>query len=87
MRNVVTPSEWTADFRTIDWVSTPGAPVRTRATFVIGTAAPERSRHSSVKPTGRGGAGQPTPGSSPEGQPDARCRPRACNPVSLGSPS
>jgi len=35
VRNVVTPAGWTADFRVVDVVTTPGAPVRTRASFVI----------------------------------------------------
>ena len=40
IRNLVTPSAWTADFRTVDYVSAPGAPVRTRGTFVIEEGRP-----------------------------------------------
>ncbi|MBA2497229.1 MAG: alkaline phosphatase D family protein [Acidimicrobiia bacterium] len=40
IRNVVTPTEWTADFRIVDQVTTPGAPVQTRATFVIEDGVP-----------------------------------------------
>jgi alkaline phosphatase D len=40
VRNVVTPDDWTADFRVVDVVTTPGAPVRTRATFVIEEGVP-----------------------------------------------
>ncbi|KDN22100.1 alkaline phosphatase D family protein [Amycolatopsis rifamycinica] len=35
VRNVVTRTEWTADYRVVDYVSRPGAPVTTRASFVI----------------------------------------------------
>ena len=34
VRNIITPSEWTADYRIVDVVTTPGAPASTRATFV-----------------------------------------------------
>ncbi|WP_433555836.1 alkaline phosphatase D family protein [Pseudonocardia xinjiangensis] len=40
VRSVVTPTEWTADFRTVDYVSRPGAPVGTRASFVIEDGRP-----------------------------------------------
>lgn len=40
VRNVVTASEWTADFRVVDAVRTPGSPVRTRATYVIEDGVP-----------------------------------------------
>jgi len=40
VRNTVTPTGWTADFRVVDFVTTPGAPVRTRATFVIEEGTP-----------------------------------------------
>jgi alkaline phosphatase D len=40
VRNVVTPAGWTADFRTVDYVSRPGAPVRTRASFRIENGRP-----------------------------------------------
>ncbi|NIH87748.1 alkaline phosphatase D family protein [Amycolatopsis granulosa] len=35
VRNTITPAAWTADYRVVDYVSRPGAPVRTRASFVI----------------------------------------------------
>ncbi|WP_150239920.1 alkaline phosphatase D family protein [Nocardiopsis quinghaiensis] len=35
VRNVVTPTEWRADYRTVDYVSEPGAPISDRARFVI----------------------------------------------------
>ncbi len=40
VRNTVTASGWTADFRVVDRVTTPGAPVRTRATFVVEDGRP-----------------------------------------------
>ncbi|WP_458117204.1 alkaline phosphatase D family protein [Arthrobacter sp. D2-10] len=40
VRNTITPSEWTADFRVVDYVTRPGAPVRTRASFVIEEGKP-----------------------------------------------
>ena len=40
VRNVVTPTAWTADFRVVDAVRTPDAPVRTRATFVVEDGRP-----------------------------------------------
>lgn len=40
VRNVVTPDDWTADYRVVDVVTTPGAAVRTRASFVIENGAP-----------------------------------------------
>lgn len=40
VRNTITPSEWTADFRTVDFVTRPGAPVRTRASFVVEEGKP-----------------------------------------------
>jgi len=40
VRNVVTPTEWTADFRVVDFVTRPGAPVRTRATYLIEEGRP-----------------------------------------------
>ena len=40
VRNVITPSQWTADFRVVDFVTAPGAPVRTRASFVIEDGRP-----------------------------------------------
>ncbi|MET9711123.1 alkaline phosphatase D family protein [Nocardiopsis alba] len=35
VRNTVTPTEWTADYRVVDKVSSPGAPITDRARFVI----------------------------------------------------
>lgn len=44
VRNVVTPAGWTTDFRVVDRVTVPGAPVRTRATFVIEDGIPGAQR-------------------------------------------
>ena len=35
VRATVTPSLWTADFRIVPYVSRPGAPIETKATFVV----------------------------------------------------
>jgi alkaline phosphatase D len=35
VRNTVTPDTWTVDYRIVDVVRTPGAPVSTRASFVV----------------------------------------------------
>ena len=40
VRNTVTATAWTADFRVVDRITTPGAPVRTRATFVVEDGRP-----------------------------------------------
>jgi alkaline phosphatase D len=40
VRNVITHGEWTADYRIVDTVTAPGAPVRTRASFVIEDGRP-----------------------------------------------
>lgn len=40
VRNVVTPTEWTADFRTLDYVAEPGSPIGDRAQFVIDAGTP-----------------------------------------------
>ncbi|SFB52928.1 alkaline phosphatase D [Amycolatopsis marina] len=40
VRNIVTPTEWTADFRIVDYVTRTGAPIRNRATFVIENGRP-----------------------------------------------
>ncbi|THA24426.1 alkaline phosphatase [Streptomyces sp. RKND-216] len=40
VRNTVTPSEWTAENRVVDYVSRPGAPVRTRARWVVENGRP-----------------------------------------------
>ncbi|MGZ4505524.1 MAG: alkaline phosphatase D family protein [Nocardioidaceae bacterium] len=44
VRNVVTRDAWTADFRVVDHVSRRGAPVRTRATFVVEDGRPGGQR-------------------------------------------
>ncbi len=41
IRNVITPSTWTADYRVVEFVTTPGAPVTTRTSFVIEDGQPE----------------------------------------------
>ncbi|KOX15695.1 alkaline phosphatase [Nocardiopsis sp. NRRL B-16309] len=40
VRNVVTPTEWTADYRVVDYVSEPGAPIGDLARFVIDEGVP-----------------------------------------------
>ncbi|GAA0463279.1 hypothetical protein Ade02nite_30000 [Paractinoplanes deccanensis] len=40
VRTTITPDSMTADFRVVPYVTTPGAPVHTRATFVIEDRAP-----------------------------------------------
>ena len=40
VRNTVTPTEWTADYRVVDRVSEPDAPIRDRARFVIESGEP-----------------------------------------------
>ncbi|QVJ00054.1 alkaline phosphatase D family protein [Nocardiopsis eucommiae] len=40
VRNTVTPTEWTADYRVVDYVSRPGSPIRDRARFVIENGRP-----------------------------------------------
>jgi alkaline phosphatase D len=35
VRCTLTPQRWTADYRIVPYVSRPGAPIETRATFVI----------------------------------------------------
>lgn len=40
VRNTVTPADWTADFRVVDYVTRPGAPVRTRASYTIENGRP-----------------------------------------------
>lgn len=45
VRNVVTATDWTADFRVVDVITTPGgSPVRTRASFVIEEGVPGAQR-------------------------------------------
>ena len=40
VRNTITPEAWTTDFRAVEYVSRPGAPARTLATFVIEDGRP-----------------------------------------------
>jgi alkaline phosphatase D len=40
VRNIVTPTEWTAENRVVDYVSRPGAPVYTRAKWVVENGRP-----------------------------------------------
>ncbi|WP_017555816.1 alkaline phosphatase D family protein [Nocardiopsis baichengensis] len=40
VRNTVTPTEWTADYRVVDRVSEPGAPIRDLARYVIEDGRP-----------------------------------------------
>ncbi|CAL9355526.1 Alkaline phosphatase D [Nocardiopsis dassonvillei] len=40
VRNTVTPTEWTVDYRTVDRVSVPGAPITDRARFTIADGTP-----------------------------------------------
>lgn len=40
MRHMLTPRSWTADFRTVERVSQPGAPVATRQRFVVEAGSP-----------------------------------------------
>jgi alkaline phosphatase D len=40
VRCTVTPKDWTTDFRTVDYVEKPGAPVTTRAAFVVEVGQP-----------------------------------------------
>jgi alkaline phosphatase D len=35
VRCAVTPSRWTADYRVVEYVTRPGAPIETKATFVV----------------------------------------------------
>jgi alkaline phosphatase D len=44
VRNTVTPGDWTADYRVVPYVERPGAPVETRASFVIEAASPGAHR-------------------------------------------
>ena len=45
VRCAVTPAAWTSDYRVVEYVSRPGAPIRTRASFVVeaGRAGVERA--------------------------------------------
>ena len=40
VRNTVTPTEWTAVYRTLDYVSEPGSPIHDRARFTIEAGTP-----------------------------------------------
>jgi PhoD-like phosphatase/Peptidase A4 family len=40
VRNVVTPDTWTVDYRIVDFVRTQGAPITTRASYVIENGVP-----------------------------------------------
>jgi len=44
VRCEVTPDQWRTDFRTVEYVSRPGAPCRTRASFVVSTGRPGAER-------------------------------------------
>jgi alkaline phosphatase D len=39
-RHIVTPKQWTADFRMVERVTTQGAPIMTRKSFVIEAGRP-----------------------------------------------
>jgi alkaline phosphatase D len=39
-RHVVTPQRWQADYRVVERVTTPGAPVVTRKSFVVEAGRP-----------------------------------------------
>jgi len=41
VRCEVTPQRWRADYRTVEYVSRPGAPLHTRASFVVEAGQPE----------------------------------------------
>jgi alkaline phosphatase D len=38
--NTITPARWTADYRTVEYVSRPGSPVETKASFVVEDGRP-----------------------------------------------
>jgi alkaline phosphatase D len=40
VRNIVTPDTWIADFRVLDYVTDPGSPIATRASFAIDNGRP-----------------------------------------------
>jgi alkaline phosphatase D len=48
VRCEVTPEHWTTDYRTVPYVSRPGAPIQTRATFVVNSG---RSQLRRVEPS------------------------------------
>ena len=47
VRCVITPSHWTSDYRIVPYVTRPGAPVQTRASFVVESGRPGMTRASS----------------------------------------
>jgi alkaline phosphatase D len=44
VRCEVTSQTWRTDFRTVPYVSRPGAPINTRATFVVESGTPKLNR-------------------------------------------
>ena len=44
VRCTVTPEQWTSDYRIVPYVSKPGAPIQTRATFVVESGRPGAKR-------------------------------------------
>jgi alkaline phosphatase D len=44
VRCEVTPSAWRSDFRTVEYVTRPGAPVQTRASFVVESGQPRLNK-------------------------------------------
>jgi alkaline phosphatase D len=44
IRCTLTPNEWSSDFRVVDYVDKPGAPVATLATFVVEAGQPGAKR-------------------------------------------
>ena len=40
----ITPQAWRTDYRTVPYVSRPGAPVETRASFVVESGRPKLQR-------------------------------------------
>jgi alkaline phosphatase D len=48
LRHTVTPERWQADYRVVPYVSRPGAPVSTRASFVVEAGRP------GLQPSGAG---------------------------------
>jgi alkaline phosphatase D len=44
VRCEVTPERWTTDYRTVPYVTRPGAPIATRATFMVESGQPRLTR-------------------------------------------
>ena len=44
VRCLVTPERWTSDYRVVSYVSRPGSPIQTRATFVVENNRPGAQR-------------------------------------------